>query len=67
MEVNKIDSRKKSLIKTITWRIIALIVSIIVAFIFTDKISMSLNIAIISNLLSMILYYVHERIWVIYE
>ena len=57
------DSRKKSILKTISWRIIAIIISITVVYIFTNSISLSLGIAITSNAVAMIVYYFHERSW----
>ena len=57
------DTKKKSLIKTISWRIVAIIVSFIVTYLFTKSSSMSFEIVIIANIVSMVFYYFHERIW----
>ena len=61
------DSKKKSISKTLSWRIIAVILSVIVAYIFTNSLLVSMEIAITSNFLSMIIYYFHERIWADYK
>ena len=57
------DSKKKSIIKTISWRIIAITVSYIVAYLFTKSSSTSLGLVLTANAVSMFIYYFHERIW----
>lgn len=57
------DSKKKSLIKTISWRVIAIVISFIITYLFTKSSSMSFEIVIIANTVSMFGYYFHERIW----
>ena len=57
------ESKKKSLYKTITWRIIAIIISIIVTYAFTGMWMASVGAAIVANGLSMVAYYGHERVW----
>ena len=58
-----VESIKKSVLKTISWRIIAIIISILVAYLFTHSYSQSFGLAITANIISMIAYYLHERIW----
>jgi uncharacterized membrane protein len=58
-----IDSRRRSLIKSITWRIICVVVSIITAYLLTGKIDVSVAIGTTYNAITMILYYFHERFW----
>ena len=54
---------KRSLIKTITWRIIALLVTIIVVYDYSGDIKESLVVGISANVIKIFLYYIHERIW----
>lgn len=49
--------------KSITWRIIAVIVTFIAAYAFTRKPLESGWIAITVNAINMIIYFIHERIW----
>jgi len=58
-----IETRKRSLAKSITWRIICIAVSIITAYFLTGKIDVSVAIGTIYNAITMILYYFHERFW----
>jgi uncharacterized membrane protein len=57
------ESHTRTLIKSITWRIIAVIVAFVVAYAFTHKPVESGGIAITANIINMIAYYIHERVW----
>ena len=54
---------KRSLMKTLTWRIIAFLVTILAVYIYSKDIKESLVIGISANLVKIFLYYAHERIW----
>jgi len=57
------ESKKRSIIKTMIWRSIGLTNGIVVTFLFLGEFSKSLGIAITANTTGLILYYIHERIW----
>lgn len=57
------ETKKKSFKKAISWTIIDNIATISVAYIFTRQIAISFGIAIISNTIEILLYYLHERAW----
>ena len=57
------EQHKRTLVKTITWRVIALVVTIVVVYAYSGDIKGSLVIGISANFLKMIFYYAHERIW----
>ncbi|MFH1515588.1 MAG: DUF2061 domain-containing protein [bacterium] len=57
------DSRKKSLVKTITWRIIAFVISLAIVYIYTGELNSAFNISVIGIVATSIAYYFHERIW----
>jgi len=57
------DSNKKSILKTISWRIITSITSMIIFYIFTGNVLMSLKIIMIGSIILTMIYYIHERIW----
>jgi uncharacterized membrane protein len=59
MEISKIRSVKK----TISWRIIATLITGIVVFIFTGTLSDTTYITLTSALALSIFYYIHERFW----
>jgi len=57
------ETRKRSITKSVTWRIICIIVSILTAFLLTGKWDISVAIGTVYNAITMILYYFHERVW----
>ena len=57
------ETRKRSIIKSITWRILATLTTMILVFIFTGNLVMALGIGFFEVISKMILYYFHERIW----
>ena len=59
----KKDSRKISLYKGITWRIIGTLDTILLSWLFTGNISKALKIGGIELFTKILLYYIHERIW----
>ena len=58
-----IETRKRSLVKSIIWRIICIAVSIITAYFLTRKVDLSVAIGTTYNAITMVLYYFHERLW----
>lgn len=56
-------SRKRHIAKTITWRIVGTIDTIIIGFLFTNELDISLSIGGVELFTKMLLYYFHERIW----
>lgn len=58
-----IETRTRSIAKTIAWRIIATLITWAVVYFFTGKISESLKITLTAAVASMIAYYIFERIW----
>lgn len=54
---------KRHLAKTITWRIIASLDTLIISWIITNSISTGITISIIEIITKMILYFFHEKIW----
>lgn len=57
------STKQRSFAKSLTWRILAVISSFIVAYGLTQDMSFSINITIVSNVVNFVLYYFHERLW----
>ena len=57
------ESRKRSIAKTITFRIVATLTTFILVLIFTNEIKIALGLSIVEFFSKIIVYYVHERIW----
>lgn len=61
------DSRRKSILKTLSWRILALAISYGIVYLFTHSLTISLGVTLTANIASMIAYYFHERLWAKYR
>jgi len=57
------ESKRRSFVKSITYRIAAIIVLGILSWIFTKSAFQTSAITIIFTILATIIYYFHERIW----
>ena len=56
-------TKKRSLVQTITWRVIATTDTFILAWLFTSDEVIAASIAGLEVVTKLILYYVHERGW----
>ena len=57
------DTHKRTLVKTITWRVIATLTTVLTIYFWTNDWSVALGSGLAANALKTILYYVHERAW----
>ena len=57
------DSNLKSLAKTISWRILGTLDTILISYFITSNTSMALSIGSVEVVTKMVLYYFHERLW----
>lgn len=53
----------RSGIKTITWRIVGTIDTMVISYLVTGSVKMGLTIGGIEVISKMILYFIHERVW----
>lgn len=61
---NKMESKKRSILKAISYRIICIISMMVIMFLFTKNLSQSIYVTVIFQTIQTLLYYVHERVWV---
>ena len=54
---------KRSLVKTISWRIIGTIATVIISWLITGTLALAFSIGIIELISKLVLYYFHERTW----
>jgi len=59
----RIDKPLKSVMKSISWRIVGTLDTIIISYFITGKVTIALSIGSIEVLTKTILYYFHERLW----
>jgi uncharacterized membrane protein len=57
------EKRYRSVIKGLTWRILATLTTVLISWLITGKIEMALSIGSIEVFAKMALYYFHERTW----
>ena len=57
------DQPKRTLAKTLTWRVIALLTTMAVVYLYTGSAKDSVIVGVVANFLKMFFYYVHERVW----
>ena len=55
--------RKRHIAKTLTWRIIGTIDTMLIGYLITGDIKIGLSIGGIEVISKMVLYYLHERVW----
>ena len=58
-----VDTQKRTLAKTMTWRITASLTTFIIAWILTGNLAIGASIGAIEAIAKIFLYYFHERIW----
>lgn len=59
----KSEKTVRSLAKTISWRIVGTIDTMIIAWAITGELSIAFSIGSIEVISKMILYFMHERVW----
>ena len=57
------DTKKRTMAKTITWRITASLTTFLIAWVLTGDILVGASIGSIEAIAKIFLYYFHERIW----
>ncbi len=53
----------RSLVKTLTWRILATITTMLLVWIAFGEIDKAIGVGLIEFVIKMIIYYAHERAW----
>jgi len=54
---------QRSLVKTISWRLIGTLATIVISYVITGTLALAFSIGIIEMISKMILYFFHERAW----
>ena len=57
------EHKKRSVVKSITWRFCASLTTIILVYLFTGQIATALSLGIVEVFIKMLVYYAHERSW----
>ena len=57
------ETKRKSIIKTVTWRLLATTTTFFIGWFITGSITLGLGIATVEFWAKLVLYYLHERVW----
>ena len=57
------DTFKRSLVKSIGYRFIIIILDFTTVYIFTGKVNVAIGFMLISNVYTTVIYFLHESIW----
>jgi len=57
------DTVKRSLLKSISWRIVATLITMSVVFVATGQLTFAATIGLFDMIIKFIVYFFHERIW----
>ena len=60
---NYYETKSRSLAKTIIWRVVATLITWGTIYFYTGNLSESVKITIVTALIGMTAYYIHERVW----
>ena len=58
-----VELKKRTLLKTMTWRVTASLTTFLIAWILTGDLLIGVSIGSIEAIAKIFLYYYHERIW----
>lgn len=57
------ESPKRSIVKSISWRVVGTLDTIIISWLVTGTLSLAFSIGLVELVTKMVLYFFHERIW----
>jgi uncharacterized membrane protein len=56
-------TRSRSLAKSLTWRLIAVVSTLLIGYAMTGSWAFAVSLTVVSNVINFVLYYIHERVW----
>jgi uncharacterized membrane protein len=57
------DHPKRSLLKTVSWRIFSFFLTMFIIYLYTHNIKQAIGVGAGIDIVKMLLYYGHERLW----
>jgi adenylylsulfate kinase len=57
------ETHMRSIVKAISWRIVATLTTMLLVFMFTGNLVVSGGVGLTELLSKILIYYVHERVW----
>jgi len=62
MNVDK-EAHLRSILKAVSYRLLAAIATATIVFFFTRRIALSIGVGLVESVAKIICYYIHERVW----
>jgi uncharacterized membrane protein len=62
-EYSRMEKPVRSLIKAISWRLVATLTTIFLVFVFSKDLALGTVVGIAELVLKTLIYYIHERVW----
>ena len=63
MPAKRVVSRKRSVVKALTYRIFIVCLDFVVIYLFTGQVEVALGFMLVSNIYTTVAYFLHERLW----
>jgi uncharacterized membrane protein len=63
LSAQRAPSRKRSIVKAITYRLFIVCLDFLAIYLFTGKVEVALGFMIVSNIYTTVGYFLHERLW----
>lgn len=57
------DAHLRSIVKALSWRVLATLSTILIVYGFTHEFALSLGVGAVEVIVKLVLYYGHERLW----
>ena len=57
------ETRKRSIVKTISWRVAATLITGVVTYFLTGRLDFAVTVGLADTFVKFFIYYVHERMW----
>ncbi len=58
-----IEQKRRSIVKTLTWRFVAVFITGTIVWLLTRKPVFALQVGLLDTLVKLVIYYFHERTW----
>jgi len=58
-----LDTHRRSFLKTISWRVVATIITGLVTLVLTGRLDFAVTVGLGDTFVKVFLYYAHERMW----
>jgi uncharacterized membrane protein len=58
------ETKRRSIVKSLSWRLVAAIITTSIAFLMTGQMEFAAKIGLADTAIKLLIYFAHERIWI---